>query len=439
VSDGRARIERDQRGRRVREHDRHGAALATLAWHDAGGLAEAAVRIPDGSWLQVQPRGAHDPRWGASDVVHQGRNALTHFAAVDWAAVDAIPPLAEPARLPPGGGTAILNLIAAVAADQRRGPLEYRGPYPTEQLFLALLECFRYESAVDQSYGSSGATRTGGAVWGDASSPPTFNEMDVSARAEHPLELFMRGDLVWMPHAHERSFDPRGVYVQSRLQSRDHSRVEKIVWRGRAYYRDAWQGVERHAVHRLRDDGARVVGSLWALGEPLEDHVVLSREGDVLETRAPAAGAEPPRPLPSITAEGLVAIVIAGSAPALAGAIRAAAGELGFEWAALGGDLAAIEGTRARVSSGLLRALAARVAAAGSRAEQVRLGFAALTEAAQALGDALRAQGQAHLAAAGAEAQAEALGRTATDAAAAARRIGEAVERLLEEAAQLRA
>ena len=404
---GRARIERDRRGRRVREHDRRGAAVATLAWHDDGGLAEAAVRIPDGSWLRVLPRAADDPRWGVSDAVHHGGASVTHFAAVEWAVIDAIPTLAEPARLPPGGGTAILNLVAALAADQQRGPLDYRGPYPTEQLFLALLESFRFEAA----------------------STPA----DALLHA-HPLELFVAGGLRWTPAPHTRDFDPRGVYVQAR------ERVEKVVWRGRAYYRETWQGVERHAAHRVRDDGERVVCSLWSLGQALEDHLLLGRDGDVLEIRPPLAAAETPRPLAPVTADGLVAIVIAGSAPPLAEAIRAAAGALTFEWAALDGDLAALAGGHARVSSALLRALAARLAAAGSRAEQVRLGFAALTEAAHALGDGLRAQGQARLAAAGAGAQAEALTRvTGTDAAAAARRIGDAVERLLEEAAQLRA
>ena len=243
----------------------------------------------------------------------------------------------------------------------------------------------------------------------------------------------MAGGLVWRPDPHERIFDPRGVYIQLR------GRVEKVVWRGRAYYRGDWQGVERHATHRVRDDGERVVGSLWALGTALEDHVVLSREGDVLETRAPAAGGDAPRPLPPATVAGLVAIVIAAGAPPLAEAIREVAGGLGFEWAPLDGDLAVLSGDRARVSSALLRALAARQAAAGSRAEQVRLGFAALVEIAQALGDGLRARGQARLAGAGPRAQAEALARTAMDAAAAARDIGEAVERLLDEAAQLRA
>ena len=87
MSGGRARIERDRRGWRVRERDRHGEAVATLAWADDDRLAEAAVRIPDGSWLRVDPRAARDPRWGDSDVVHHGGVAVTCFAAVSFSSL----------------------------------------------------------------------------------------------------------------------------------------------------------------------------------------------------------------------------------------------------------------------------------------------------------------------------------------------------------------
>jgi hypothetical protein len=403
VSAGTARVERDRRGRRVRERDRHGTVVATLAWRDDGRLAEAEVRLADGAWLRVEPGAGHDPRWGRSDVVQHAGVALTHFAAVDWAAVSTIPPLAEPARLPPGGGTAILNLVAALAADQRGAPLAYHGPYPTEQLFLALLESFRFELP-------------GPDVVGEA----------------HPLERFMAGQLAWRAAPHARDFDPRGVYVQAR------ERVEKVVWRGRAYYRPDWQGVERQATHRVRDADGRVRCSLWALGTALEDHLVLAADGVVLEVHAPAADDETPRALPAAIVRGVVAVVAAASAAPLAASIRAVAGALAFEWAPLAGDIATVDGPRARVGTRLLRALAARLGDVGDRAGQVRLGFAALVEMAHALGDALRARAQARLAAAPVATQAEALNRTAAASAAAeARAIGEAVERLLDEAAQL--
>jgi hypothetical protein len=428
VSGGRPLVERDGRGRRLRELDRHGTPVATLAWGADDRLAEAAVRLPDGAWLGVTPRAGRDAAGGVADVVHRDGAALTIFGAIDWSAIDAIPALAEPVRLPAGGGTAILNLIATLADEQRRGPLAYRGPYPTEQLFLALLQSFEYERA---------PMKVG---WGEAP-PPTAPpgrvapEDPYDSTTAHPLELFCANRLVWRPAPHQRTFDPAGVYVQSR------GRVERVVWRQRTYVRADWQGVALRLGHRLRDAGERVVASLWALEAPLEDHVILTRDGDVVETRAPAAVTEAARPLPPATAAGLVAAVTAASAAPLATAIRAAAGELAFEWAPLAGDLAVIDDGRARVSTTLLRALAARLAATTDRAAHVRLGFAALAEAAHALGDDLRARGQARLAAAGAGEQAAAL-REATagqDDGTTARLIGAAVEQMLAEAAQLRA
>jgi hypothetical protein len=182
-----------------------------------------------------------------------------------------------------------------------------------------------------------------------------------------------------------------------------------------------------------------VEASLWALGAPLERHLVLAPDGTVLAIEPPPPGNDPARALPAEVGAGLVAVVIAGSAPPLAGALRAVAGGLALQWAPLAGDLAVLEGEQARLSSRLRRALAERVRGAASRAEQVRLGFAALAELALALGDALRARAQARLAAAAPDVQAAALagGRSAAGAAAGAREIGVAVEALLEDADQL--
>jgi hypothetical protein len=395
-----AGVERDGRGRRVSERDRFGAAVATLTWASDGRLERAAVRLPDGGWVRIEPRAADDARWGASDRLCLGDATLSHFSALDWAAVDTIPVLVEPARLPPGAGTAVLNLVAALAADQRRPPLAYRGPYPTEQLFLALLESFRW-----------------------CAGPPATDD---------PLRAFMAGGLTWAPAPHTRVFAPPGVYVQSR------ARIEKVVWRRRVYYRRDWQGVERRATHRVRDVDGRVVCSLWALDTPLEDHLVLAADASVVDMHEPPDEAAPARPAADAVRAGLVALVVATSAPPLAAAIREVGTAVPFEWAPLAGDLARLDDRRARLSVRLLRTVAARSAAAPSRAERVRLGFAALTELAHALGDELRRRAQAHLAAAPLGVQAAALrGRTAVGAAAAAAEVGSAVEALLDEAAQL--
>jgi hypothetical protein len=400
---------RDPRGRRIEEIDRHGEVVATLAWTAEGALASAAVRLPDGVWLSIQPRAAHDPRWGVSDQLRVSAVALTHCAAVDWAAVDAIPPLAEPARLPPGGGTAVLNLLAALAADQRRGPLTYRGPYPTEQLFLALLESFRWTPA------------------GAAAGP---EDVDVLA---DPLAAFGAGALAWWPAPHGRAFERDGVYVQSR------ERIEKLAWRGRSYYRNDWQGVERAASHRVHEAGGRVAGVLWALGAPLEEHLVLAADGTLLAAALPEPSEAPVRAVASEVAAGLAAVVVARSAPPLAESLRAVVRGLELEWGPLSGDLAVLAGDRLRLSTRLGRALATRAREAMTRAEQVRVGFVALAELGHALGDALRARAQARLAAASPALQAASLQvvRHPAGAAAGAREIGLAVEALLEDAAQL--
>jgi len=113
---------------------------------------------------------------------------------LDWARIDRIPPLAEPTRLPPGGGTAVLNLIAELARAQGVARLAYRGPYPPSSSSWRFLESFRY----------------------------------APADATDPLAAFMAGELAWTPAPHERLFVADGLYVQRR------ARVEKVVFRGAA-------------------------------------------------------------------------------------------------------------------------------------------------------------------------------------------------------------
>ena len=117
-----------------------------------GALRAAWASLGDGSGAGLLPGGAHHPLWGASDRLVRlassgvSTTTLTLAGAVRWSAVDTIPPVAEPGRLPAGAGAAILNVLAALAwAHQGRPPLRYRGPYPTEQLFWSLTESFHLE------------------------------------------------------------------------------------------------------------------------------------------------------------------------------------------------------------------------------------------------------------------------------------------------------
>ncbi|HEY7366312.1 MAG TPA: hypothetical protein VIE37_19605 [Methylomirabilota bacterium] len=349
--------------RRILEVDRRGTPLAALRW-GPGVLTAAWLRIPDGGWLAIEPRAAEQPPWGLVDRIARATRVgdrgtpITVVEALDWGRIDRIPTLAEPGKLPPGGGVAVLNLIAALALDQNRPPLTYCGPYPSEQLFLALLESFRYTPADPD-----------------------------------PLAAFTAGRLAWIPAPHERVFETEGVYVQLR------GRVEKVIWRGRAYHRPDWQGVVRHAPRRVweADEGLRC--SVWALGGVLEDHLRLTPAGEVTAVVERAPSPAVVRRLDGAVGAGIGAAVAAQSVAPLAGLIRERARALAVEWGPIDGDLVEVDATRARVSTLLRDRLAAALAAADTPAARAAVALAGLTEIALTLGDALRTHAQSRLAA----------------------------------------
>lgn len=348
--------------RRLLEFDRHGSLLAGLRWAGPA-LDEAWVRLPDRRWLRVEPRAGRLAPWGECDRlglaerIGEATTALTVLEAVDWARPRRIPVLAEPARLPAGAGGAVLNLLAALAADAGVGRLTYPGPYPTEALFLALLDSFRYDATV-----------------GD------------------PLAAFAAGTLAWLPAPHERLLAAGGACVHLR------GRVEKVVWRGRAFERADVQGVRRHAPRRLRDVEGRVRGSLWALDTVIADLFAVSPDGQVTDLDEPGPAGGPGRRLPAAVGAGVGAVVAAGAAPALAPFVGPAAGALALEWGSVAGDLVEIRGATARLSDRLRARLAARLreSPAAGRAPLALIG---LRELAVLLGDHLRGAAQALLAA----------------------------------------
>ncbi len=388
--------------RRVREIDRRGDALTRLRWTPEGALDRAWLEIADGSWVMIEPRATRDAPWGLSDRLWHAPAPsaaavpLTIFESLAYERIDRIPVLAEPARLPPGAAGTVLNLIAGLALDGGCARLTYTGPYPTEQLFLTLLESFRYD-----------------------------------ARETDPLAAFVSGLLAWSPAPYERVRLPADVTVHLR------DRVEKVVWRGRPYARADWQGVERRAPRRVREAGGGVICSLWALGEVIEDHLRLDADATTVETIAPPARDAAPRPLPAAVTAGVASAAAALGAAPLASSVREIAADCELVWAPVDRDLVAVDGPRLQVSYGVHEAFVRRLRRASTRAERLALGLAMVTEMAHLLGDVLRARAQARVAALPPDAQARLLG--ASDAAASggddARRIAEAVEALLADAA----
>ena len=324
---------------RVLDLDPEGRITVVLDRAPGGELREAWVSPPDGSAVGLSPGGAQHPLWGASDrLVHAapGRapEPLTVAGAVAWRAVDLIPPVAEPGRLPAGAGGALLNVLAALAHDQARPALRYRGPYPTEQLFWSLTESFRF-------VGGPGALAR------------------FLADAEGTFARGASGEVAvdWLPAPHERRIHPDGLVVQLR------DGVERMAWQGRAYHRRECQGLRRreHRVVRVVEAGGqrRYVASLEALGQVIEDHLTLDERAEVLERHSPARppGAEP---LAGPWRDALGTLLPLEATPLLAGAIEAVWPGIAIGWGPAPGDLVDASGATLRLSPKLARAYRSR-------------------------------------------------------------------------------
>jgi hypothetical protein len=404
------------RAMRTLELDRHGNVLALLRWTTRG-LDAAWLRLPDATWVRLEPRVTSAAPWGASDRLWRSERPddpgrpLTEFESVDYARVDFIPTLAEPGALPVGAGAVVLNLLASLAADQGRQALRYAGPYPSEQLFLTLLESFEYPGTGDD-----------------------------------PLQRFIAGELQWNPAPHERHFSGAGASpsagapaaLGAYVQIRDH--VEKVVWRGRTYHRADWRGVGRHAPRRIADTSRGIVCGLWALGEMLEEHLVLTADGDVREITATQAARESERlreagdAIPGAVVAGITAVIAATSAPALSPFITEEMRSVHGEWGTVADDLLEIRDTTLRVSTRLRRAAAARLGASRDRETRAHVALAALTEMAMLAADTVRARAQARLLALDESTQTAALTSPPPPDPSAAARITSAVSALLAEA-----
>jgi len=189
----------------------------------------------------------------------------------------------------------------------------------------------------------------------------------------------------------------------------------------------------RQAPKRVRDVPEGVLCSLWALGRPVEDHLLLASEGDLLRVLEPVVHECPARAMPPEVVGGVAAIVAAGSARPLAPVIEDVARAVALEWGAVARDLVTIGADRIRVSEGFRAALAERLATAHGRGPRATLALAAIVELGVLVGDALRARAQARLAALPPAAQAAALDSPPPTDGRHARAIGDAIEALLRE------
>jgi hypothetical protein len=351
--------------RRLVQFDRHGHLIAACHWKADGSLRWARCRSADGRWVGVEPGVDEHPAWGASDRVWllDGDEPwcpvepLSVFRALDWAQLDHIPPLAEPRRLPPGAGSAVLNLLASLMKDQGLARVRYRGPFPSEQLFTSLLEAFRHD--------------------------PT---------QALPLERFLAdGGLDWLPAPFESHHVAPWVTVQLRQD------IDKVVADGVIFYRPVWQGIKRREPRVIRDEGERVICSLWALGGPLEDRLILDRSGEILDAPPVRAPEVPPAPLPPVWNSALGDLISRESAPALGPTIAQVLQDTELEWGAVPGDLVRAWEKRIRLSARLREAAAASLRSAEPGRERAEQALRFVLEVARLLGPEVRGRAQAVL------------------------------------------
>jgi hypothetical protein len=369
-------------GRRLRlaSFDRHGRLLLLLHWAPEGKLTHFKVRGLDGRFLGVMRSAATHLGWGESDSVwlldgEEGFSldrTLTLFRTVQYEDLDFLPPLDNPATLPAGGGSTVLNVLALLAQDQGKLVLRYRGPYPSDRLFVTLRESFRYS-------GEPGAIRE------------RFTE-GVETTA---LQLEMKeANVDWAPHPHERYFPAAHTCVQFR------DGIEKIYDRGTIYYRSDLT-TEAYAVwlRRREEDRPQYVTGLKMLGQALESHVVFDETGEIVE-RLPVKRDWDVRGGVQLSEEWkamLARLISAESSSLLRTALWPEMEQLSFFWTPLRGRLWTVEGNEVFLHAGIAAVYREALARTKSAGERLLLAARFTSELARLIGPLIRARAQEKL------------------------------------------
>lgn len=336
--------------------DGGGRLQGLLQWNSSGEkLLSFILRLPSGQWMEVRPGAAEHALWGRSDLVmlREGGEAreLAVFQAVDYGHISHIPPLDKPGNLPPGGGEALLNLLAMLLRDQGTQEVRYRGPYPTEQLFQSLQRSFTciYPE-------------------GAAALAAFTREEFTLAISGAGVEEFVESPVVWRP----APFAP--VTAGKHLLAAVRDGVE-AVWLDGSPFRRHWAagGTEvQGAGSGPMAGGARVweeagtpgrvfrVG-LVLLGAPYRIVCTLDEMGASLEQKEQEEQEEPqgaprmdqiPRPASDLWNAAVFAWAACNCTPALAPSILALAPHTEISWAPLPHALAAMQHNTLLLQSG---------------------------------------------------------------------------------------
>jgi hypothetical protein len=284
--------------------DRTGAVWAELAWRE-GQLVRLVM-----THIVVEGAVVDHPLLGLAHIV--GNTAMS---ALDWARPQEIPAMAEPGRLPPGVGVAILNVIAVLARRAGVSRLRYAGPYPTAALWRSLARSFRC-GADEAAFTADALTRA----------------LQV---ARDPIAI----DFV--PAPHER-IAIAGGFVELR------DGLERVVIDGLGYEPGGSParlvpGADRSAPDAA-DQAARHC-EIWFGDAPYARVATLTADGQLIARHAiPAcASAVVGRVFPDALRLAIAELVADAVIAPLAGAARAAVTGSVLRWADLGGHAARAE------------------------------------------------------------------------------------------------
>lgn len=236
--------------------DRHGVLVARIeggrAWVRGAPDRELTVEPP-------APGEAEHPLFGRCARLVSGGELRSLMGEVRWAAPRAIPPVAEPARLPPLTGTCVLNLLAHCAQAAGVAGLYYEGPYPTPALFQSLRQSFT----------------------------PLGDEAAFTARAE---ELLLaprpeRAPVQFLPAPFERWWPAPRLG----LQAREH--IERVFIDGAGFERSP-TAIRRLVEHGADGEGGpRLAAELWFGDTRWATLAELTLDGEVRR------GPSPPPPI----------------------------------------------------------------------------------------------------------------------------------------------
>lgn len=285
------------------------------------------LRLPDHRELALDLDATDHPVLGRCDRVrNQHGELLAHASATDWSRPTRIPALDRPGALPPGAGTAILNLLAWQAELSFAGPLRYHGPYPTTALWHALGASFRVHEPHAAAHARFIANAETRAIAGTAA------ELDVDF---HPA-----------PH--------RWAWSHPRVCVQHREGIERVWLDGRPF------DPNPASLRQLRREGDVVIACIAVGDDVCAELVRLHASGEPLAeptTLPPGPTALHGTLLPAAVVGVLGEVIVAQAPRALQPALRHVVDHTRIGWGDPGLDLVGWRDDTLELHAGLVRAL----------------------------------------------------------------------------------